>query len=80
MSEFSELKAEILRRAKATEACVDEYKKAAKAETAPELLRVVLTNIHWCVREKVVDVELLSKFPESELTEAGIFLTASNRT
>ncbi len=59
---FEELKAEILRRAKEANACTEEYGRAYKATSLPELMTVVKDNFSWCVRQHVITGELIDSY------------------
>jgi len=58
---FQEFKTEILKRAKAKDACTDEYKKAYKSESFSELFTAIAANSNWCCRNTVIDVALLNQ-------------------
>ncbi|MCL4539775.1 MAG: hypothetical protein M1378_09315 [Bacteroidetes bacterium] len=55
--EFDELKKEILRRAHDKDACIGEYKRAAAANNADELLEVVKDNIAWAISDGMLTAE-----------------------
>ena len=59
---FEELKAEILRRARAAEACREQYGRAYASESIAELLTVVKDNFNWAYRHKVIDIPLIEKY------------------
>ena len=60
---FSEIKQEILDRARRAEACRPEYGRAA-AETLGDLCTVIKDNFNWCCRNGVIDAPLLEKYKE----------------
>ena len=61
---FSEIKQEILDRARRAEACRPEYGRAAAAETLGDLCTVIKDNFNWCCRNGVIDAPLLEKYKE----------------
>ena len=61
---FSELKQEILDRARRAEACRPEYGRAYAAEDMQGLCTVIKDNFSWCCRRGVIDVRLLEKYKE----------------
>lgn len=61
---FSEIKQEILDRARRAEACRPEYGRAYAAETLGDLCTVIKDNFIWCCRRGVIDVRLLEKYKE----------------
>ena len=52
---FSEIKQEILDRARRAEACRPEYGRAYAAETLGDLCTVIKDNFTWCYRNGVID-------------------------
>jgi len=60
--DFEELKKEISVKCKEKSACKPEFARLLKTENESELLQVLLDNIDWCVKEKVVDCDVLLKF------------------
>lgn len=70
---FTEIKQVIIDRAKNADACADQFRRAAKAETMPELLKVITDNFHWCCGNKIIDIELLSKIEVPLLDEARLY-------
>ena len=75
---FEEFKAEILSRAKAVNACESQYKRAIKAGNIEDLLTVIKDNFSYCVREKIIDIELLSQVDSESLESAEIYLNKSS--
>ncbi len=69
---FKELKEEIIKRAKAADACTSEYKRAYKSESFEELLQVIKDNFDFAVRRKVIDIELI-KLYENEFNNNKIY-------
>ena len=61
---FSEIKQEILDRARRAEACRPEYGRAYAAETLGDLCTVIKDNFNWCCRNGVIDAPLLEKYKE----------------
>jgi hypothetical protein len=57
MKTFEELKTELLEKAKAANACEDQYSMAKKSATDTELLAVVYDNIIWCINNKCITNE-----------------------
>ena len=74
--EFSELKEEILRRAKEASACREQYGRAYKAESMSELCAVLKDNFWWAVHNSVLDIPLLEKYREG-FAEHDIFVNVS---
>ncbi len=62
---FEELREEILRRARAAEACREQYGRAYASESIAELLTVVKDNFGWAYQHKVIDVPLIEKYREA---------------
>lgn len=86
---FSEIKQEILDRARRAETCCPEYGRAAAAETLGDLCTVIKDNFNWCCRNGVIDAPLLEKYKEdfagNEIyvnidTERGFLLCDGNAT
>ena len=86
---FSEIKQEILDRARRAEACRPEYGRAYAAETLGDLCTVIKDNFNWCCRNGVIDAPLLEKYKEdfagNEIyvnidTERGFLLCDGNAT
>ena len=61
---FGAIKAEILNRAKAAHACIEQYGRAYKSETLYELCNVIKDNFHWCSNNKVITSDLLMQYRE----------------
>ena len=61
---FSEIKQEILDRARRAEACRPEYGRAYAAEDMQGLCTVIKDNFNWCCRNGVIDAPLLEKYKE----------------
>ena len=64
MERFSQLKEEILKRAKAANAYTKEYGRAYKSEDFAGLIEVIKDNFNFAVNNKVIDPELIEKFKE----------------
>ena len=86
---FSEIKQEILDRARFGAACRHEYGRAYAAETLGDLCTVIKDNFNWCCRNGVIDAPLLEKykkdFARNEIyvnidTERGFLLCDGNAT
>ncbi len=76
--EFNELKQDVLNRAKESRACDSQYKRAYKSETKEELLQVIIDNIFWCYRSKMLDtIYMLNNFSEL-LEDFGIYATGNH--
>lgn len=56
---FSEIKQEILDRARRAGACRHEYGRAYAAENLGDLCTVIKDNFTWCCRNGVIDAPLL---------------------
>ena len=69
---FKEFKEEILKRAKAADACTPEYKRAYKSKSFEELLQVIKDNFDFAVRRKVIDIDLI-KLYEPEFYKSKIY-------
>jgi hypothetical protein len=61
---FKEFKEEILRRAKAANACPDEYKRALQSESFAELMQVGKDNFGFACAKKVIDSSLIEAYRE----------------
>ena len=70
---FSEIKQEILDRARRAEACYPEYGRAAAAETLGDLCTVIKDNFNWCCRNGVIDAPLLEKY-KSDFAACDIYV------
>ena len=64
MERFEQFKKELLARAKAADACVEQYSRALHAETADALLSVVRDNFNWAVKNDVVNGEFIDKWKD----------------
>ena len=76
MDKFTEIKEEILRRAKESGACVEQYKRALEAQTLAELAQVIKDNFTWCCNNKVLDVEIIEKY-KTEFASVDIYANES---
>ena len=72
---FNELKEDVLKRAKAANACTDEYKRAYKAETKEELLQVIVDNVIWCYQNKMLDTPYMLEHFIDLFDQFGIYAT-----
>ena len=69
---FLEFKEEILKRAKAANACVGEYKRAYSSESFSELMQVIKDNFNFACFKEVIDSELI-KLYENQFNENKIY-------
>jgi len=69
---FLEFKEEILKRAKAANSCVNEYKRAYSSESFSELMQVIKGNFDFACFKKVIDSELI-KLYENQFNENKIY-------
>ena len=76
MEKFTEIKQEILRRAKGAHACVEQYKRALESENLQQLAQVIKDNFVWCCRNKVLDVEFI-ELHETEFASVEIYANKS---
>ena len=76
---FEVIKAEILNRAKAAHACIEQYGRAYKSETLYELCNVIKDNFHWCSNNKVITSDLLMQYRE-DFAQNDIFINISIRS
>ena len=72
MERFEELKKIILERARAAEACREQYGRAYKAENLADLMKVVRDNFYWAVNNSVIDGELIDTY-KAEFNEGRIW-------
>jgi pyruvate/2-oxoglutarate/acetoin dehydrogenase E1 component len=63
-TKFEELKKEILKRAKAANACSIEYRRAYSADSAGDLMRVIKDNFRFAVDRKVIDPLLIEAYKD----------------
>ena len=70
---FSEIKQEILDRARRAEACRPEYGRAYAAEDMQGLCTVIKDNFNWCCRNGVIDARLLEKY-KSDFAACDIYV------
>lgn len=93
-TDFEDIKAKILNRAKAAQACTEQYSQAYKSETAQacteqydrayksetlqELCSVIKDNFHWWVANKVITSDLLIQY-RKEFAQNDIFINISVR-
>ena len=73
---FEAIKAEILNRAKAAQACTEQYSRAYKSETLQELCSVIKDNFRWCFNNKVITSNLLMQYRE-DFAQNDIFINIS---
>ena len=76
MDKFTEIKEEILRRAKEAKACVVQYKRALESQTLQELAQVIKDNFTWCCGNNVLDVEIIEKY-KAEFAAVEIYANES---
>ena len=88
MEKFEQFKNELLARAKAADACAEQYSRALHAETMVSLLAVVRDNFRWAVRNDVLTGEFIDKWKDEFATgriwhncdvEDGFLLAAEGR-
>ena len=77
-TDFEDIKAKILNRAKAAQACTEQYDRAYKSETLQELCSVIKDNFHWWVANKVITSDLLIQY-RKEFAQNDIFINISVR-
>ena len=68
MERFEQFKKELLARAKAADACAEQYSRALHAETMDSLLAVVRDNFRWAVRNDVLTSEFINKWKDEFAT------------
>ena len=64
MERFEKFKEEILARAKAADACAEQYSRALHAETLDELQAVVRDNFLWAVNNDVISGGFIDKWKD----------------
>ena len=64
MERFEQFKNELLARAKAADACAEQYSRALHAETMDSLLAVVRDNFRWAVRNDVLTGEFIDEWKD----------------
>ena len=69
---FLEFKEEILKRAKAANSCICEYKRAYSSQSFSELMQVIKDNFDFACFKKVIDSELI-KLYENQFNENKIY-------
>ena len=77
-TDFEDIKAEILNRAKAVKACTEQYNRAYKSETLQELCSVIKDNFNLCFNNKVITSNLLMQYRE-DFAQNDIFINISVR-
>ena len=78
-TDFEDIKAEILNRAKAAKACTEQYSRAYKSETLQELCSIIKDNFNWCFNNKVITSDLLMQYRE-DFAQNDIFINISVRS
>jgi len=78
-TDFEDIKAEILNRAKAAKACTEQYSRAYKSETLQELCSVIKDNFNWYFNNKVITSNLLMQYRE-DFAQNDIFINISVRS
>ena len=78
-TDFEDIKAEILNRAKAAKACTEQYSRAYKSETLQELCSVIKDNFNWHFNNKVITSNLLMQYRE-DFAQNDIFINISVRS
>ena len=77
-TDFEDIKAEILNRAKAAKPCTEQYSRAYKSETLQELCSVIKDNFNWWVNNKVITSDLLIQY-RKDFAQNDIFINISVR-
>ena len=62
MTQFNEIKEEIIKRAHEANACAEQYKRAYSSASIEELFVVIKDNFYWCSRNKVIDQEFIYEY------------------
>jgi hypothetical protein len=75
MKNFNEQKEEIIKRAKAADACKGEFQRAVSAENIADLITVVKDNLRWCVVNKMLDAQVLEDIFGLELLKENHIYT-----
>ena len=78
-TDFEDIKAEILNRAKAAKACTEQYRRAYKSETFQELCSIIKDTFNWCFDNKVITSNLLMQYRE-DFAQNDIFINISVRS
>ena len=68
MERFEQFKNELLARAKAADACAEQYSRALHAETMDSLLAVVRDNFRWAVCNNVLTGEFINEWKDEFAT------------
>ena len=68
MEKFEQFKNELLARAKAADACAEQYSRALHAETMDSLLAVVRDKFRWAVRNNVLTGEFIDEWKDEFAT------------
>ena len=76
---FIDFKEEILKRAKEVKACKEQYGRAYKSESFPELMEVIKYNFSFACSRKVIEPSIIEKYKE-EFNENGIWCNVDNCT
>ena len=76
--EFNELKQDVLDRAKKCRACQPEYKRAYSSESKRELLQVIVDNLIWAYKEKMLDTQYMIEHFSDLFEEFGIYTTGQH--
>lgn len=71
---FQTFKSEILKRAKAVDACESQFQRTEKSENFSKLLRVITDNFHYCCNNSIIDCALLAQLDIELLDEAKLFV------
>lgn len=77
-SKFTEIKSEILKRAKEANACREQYGRAYGSETIQELMQVVKDNFTWAAENRIIDAELITEYA-NEFNENNIYCNVDVR-
>ena len=66
MRKFERFKEYVLGIAKESNACADEYRRAAKAESMADLCKVVTDNFHWSCENGLLTGKVIEEYGLSE--------------
>ncbi len=79
MENFKEQKEEIIKRAKAANACKGQFQRAVAAENITDLITVVKDNLRWCIVNEMLDAQALEDiFGLKPLKENHIYTQGVN--
>ena len=79
MENFKKQKEEIIKRAKAADACKGQFQRAVAAENITDLITVLKDNLRWCVVNGMLDAQALEDiFGLELLKENHIYIQGVN--